>query len=165
MKLILTDNANKHNSYIIPRCVFDPKTPVNILGVPSLGTFFGDISDANYLLAEDGTTIKSGSTKSHFIWYHGRHERYFMHVSSHMIELYLYVCHGYFVYFCTRVHKFISNKVHFAFSSAYSIDPQTSEVINPDVPHVIPYVEGDLEGKEPHHKWSRPDISNPIDNL
>ena len=44
MKLILTDDANNHHSYIISRCVFDPKTPVNILGVPSLGTFIGDHS-------------------------------------------------------------------------------------------------------------------------
>ena len=64
MKVILTDNANKHHSYIIFCCVFDPKTPVNILGVPSLGTFIGDHSDATDLLAEDGTTIKSG-TKNH----------------------------------------------------------------------------------------------------
>ena len=46
MKLILTDDANKHQSYIIPCCVFDTKTPVNILGVPDLGTFFGDNADA-----------------------------------------------------------------------------------------------------------------------
>ena len=57
MKLILTDDANKHYSYIIPRCVFYPKTPVNILGVPYIGTFFGDNSDATDILAEDGTTI------------------------------------------------------------------------------------------------------------
>ena len=115
MKLILTDDANNHHSYIIPRCVFDPKTPVNILGVPDLGTFFGDNSDATDPLAEDGTTIKSVSTKSHFIWDHGRHERHFMHGSSRMPELYLYVGHGYFKAFCTRVHKFLSDKVHFNF--------------------------------------------------
>ena len=73
MKLLLTGGANKNHSYIIPRCVFDPNTPVNILGVPFLGKFFGDNSYATDPLAEDGTTIKSGSTKSHFIWNHGRH--------------------------------------------------------------------------------------------
>ena len=46
MKLIQTDNANKYHLYIINHCVFDPNTPVNILGVPSLGTFFGDNADA-----------------------------------------------------------------------------------------------------------------------
>ena len=85
MKVILTDNANKHHSYIIFCCVFDPKTPVNILGVPSLGTFIGDHSDATDLLAEDGTTIKSGTKKSYFIWDHGRHERRFIHGSRHIL--------------------------------------------------------------------------------
>ena len=156
MKLILTDDANKNQSYIISPCVFVPKTPVNILGVPALGTFFGDNADPTDLLAEDGTTIRSGSTISHFIWDCGSHEHHFMHGSIHIPELYLYVSHGYFTAFCTRVYKFLSEKVYFAFSSAYSIDPHTSDVINPDGLHIIPYVEGDLDGKEPHHKWYRP---------
>ena len=46
IKLIQTDESNKHHLYIIPRCVFYPETPVNILGVPALGKFFGDNSDA-----------------------------------------------------------------------------------------------------------------------
>ena len=58
MKLILTDDANKHHLYIIPPCVFDPNIPVNILGVPALGTLFGDNADATDPPAEDGTTIK-----------------------------------------------------------------------------------------------------------
>ena len=73
MKLILTDDANKNHSHVVRSCIFDPNTPVNILGVPALGTFFSDNSDANDTLAEDGTTIISGSTKLHFIWNHGRH--------------------------------------------------------------------------------------------
>ena len=89
MKSILTDNANNNHSYIIPRCVFDPKTPVNMLMVPALGRFFFDNAYTTYPIAKDGTTIKSGSTKSHFIWDHGRHDRIFMHGSSHMPELYL----------------------------------------------------------------------------
>ena len=51
MKLILTDDANKNQSYIIPSCVFYPKTPVNILGVTALGIFFGDNADATDPLA------------------------------------------------------------------------------------------------------------------
>ena len=69
-----------------------------------------------------------------------------MHGSRPMPELYFYIGHGYFKFFCTRVHKFLSDKVHFDFSSAYSIDTHTSGVINPDVPHVIPYDEGYLDG-------------------
>ena len=56
-----------------------PKNLVNILGVPALGTFFGDNSDATGPLAEDDTTIKSGAIKSHLIWYHGRNEWHFMY--------------------------------------------------------------------------------------
>ena len=84
MKLILTENANKYHKYIIPRFIFYPKTPVNILGVLSLGTFFGDNEDESDYLAEDGTTIKLGSTKLHFIWDHVSHGKDFMHGSSHM---------------------------------------------------------------------------------
>ena len=64
MKLLLNDDANKHHSYIIPRCLFDPNIPVNILVVPALGTLFGDNADGTDPVAEDDTTIKSGSTKS-----------------------------------------------------------------------------------------------------
>ena len=53
--------------------------------------------------------------------------------------------------------------MHFTFPSAYSINPQTSDVINPDGPHIIPYGEGDLDGKETHHQWYRPDIAKPTD--
>ena len=81
-----------------------------------------------------------------------------MHLSIRMSELYIYVYHGYFKAFCARVHKFLSEKVHFAFSSDYSIDPHTSDIINPDGPHVIPYGEGDLDGKETHHQWYFPEI-------
>ena len=75
MQLILTDDANKNHSYVIPCCVFDPKTPINILVVPDLGTFFGDNEDATDPLSEYGTIIKLGSTKSHFIWDHVMHEQ------------------------------------------------------------------------------------------
>ena len=37
VKLILTDDANNHHSYVVPRCVCDQNNPVNILGVPALG--------------------------------------------------------------------------------------------------------------------------------
>ena len=73
MRFILSDNSNKHHLYIIPRCVFDPKTPVNIMGVTALGKLFGDNADATDPRTEDGTTIKLGYTKSPFIWDHGRH--------------------------------------------------------------------------------------------
>ena len=161
MILILIDDSNKYQSYVVPRCVFYPKTPDNILGVPSLGTFFGDSVDATDHIAEDGTIIKSGSTKLHFIWDHGSHEQNFMHGSIQIPELYLYVSHGYLIAFCTRLHKFFVEKVHFDFYSAYYIDPQTSDATHKYGPHVIPYSQGDLDGMEPHHQWYLPEIENP----
>ena len=90
IKLILTDNANNHHLYITPCFVFYPKTSVNMFGFPYLVIFFCDNVDATGTIAYCRTTVKWGSTKSHFIWDHGRHEPHFMHGSSHMLELYLY---------------------------------------------------------------------------
>ena len=42
MRLVLTDDAFKHHSYEIPGCVYDPESPINIIGVPFVGKFFGD---------------------------------------------------------------------------------------------------------------------------
>ena len=84
-----------------------------------------------------------------------------MHGSSHTPELFIYIGHKYFTDFCTRVHKFLSEKVHFTFSSAYSIDPLTSDGINLDGPHVIIYGEGDLDSEEPHHQLNPPNIAKP----
>ena len=162
MTLILTDDDNKHHSYIYPCCVFDPKTPVNILGVPALD-FFCYNADETDPLVEDGNTIKYGAAKLHFIWDHGRHERHFMHGSIHIPELYLNVGHGYFTDFCTRVHDLLFDKMHVTLSSAYSIDPKTSDATQPYVPHFIPYYKGDLDGEEPHHQWYRPEITNTTD--
>ena len=75
MKLIINDDANKHHSYVVPCCVFNPKTPANILGVTSLVTLLGDNTDATDHLAEDVTTITSGDKKAHFIWDHVMHEQ------------------------------------------------------------------------------------------
>ena len=119
----MTDNSNQNYVYIFPGCVYNPDTPLNILVLPALGSFFGDIVDSSDMLAANGTNIKSGATKSHFISDHGQHERNFLHGSSRMPELFLYVGNGYFNALCTRVHKMLSDKVYYAFSSAYSIQP------------------------------------------
>ena len=124
--------------------MFDPATPINILGVPALRTFFGDIANAGITYDEDVTTIKSGAMRSHFIWYHGKHERHFMHDSSLMHEFHLYVGHGYFNAFCTRIQK-----LHYAFSSAYSIDPSAATT----EPHVIPAKPGDVKGDNNIYQW------------
>ena len=84
MKLVVSDDAIKHHSYIILHYVFDPNTSINILVVPDLETFFGDNADALDSLADNGITTRSGSTKSHYNWYHGRHKRHILHGSRHI---------------------------------------------------------------------------------
>ena len=125
----------------MPGCVFDPSRPINILGVPALDTFFGDNANAISPYDEDGTTIKLGATRSHFIWNNGKHERYFMHGSRLMPELHLYVGHGYFNAFFIRIQKLLRDKVHYAFSLAYLIDPSAAIT----EPHVIPAKPEDIE--------------------
>ena len=75
-RLVITDNTNIHHIYDVPGCVFDPTTTINIFGVPALGTFFGDNANAGSPYDEDGTTIKLGATRSHFIWDHGKHKQF-----------------------------------------------------------------------------------------
>ena len=141
IRLVLTDNSNQNYVYIVPGCVYDPDTPLNILGVLALGSLFGDIAYSRDMLAADGTNIKSGATKSHFTWDHGKHERHFLHGSRQMPELFLYVGNRYFNAFCTRVHKMLSDKGYYAFSSAYYIQP-TPTAQEPSNTHIISYEDG-----------------------
>ena len=61
MRLVLTDDSNQNHVYIVPDCVYDPDTSLNILGFPARGNFFGDSTDdVSNLSASDDTTIKSG---------------------------------------------------------------------------------------------------------
>ena len=102
------------------------------------------------LFDNDGTTTKSGATRSHLVWDHGRHERHFMHVASHMPEPHLYVGHVHFDAFCTRIRESLGDKVIFAFSSAYSINPKLDkkdEVLTK--PTVISYDTGKLDEEPP----------------
>ena len=59
---IIIDDSNTHHSYGVPGCVFDLHTLLNILGVPSIGTFFNDHANASSPYEEDGTNIKAGAT-------------------------------------------------------------------------------------------------------
>ena len=79
ISLVLTDNSNQNHVYIVPGFFYDPDTPLNILGVPSFGSFFVDSADARDMLSANGTNIKSGATKSHFVWDHGKQEQHFLH--------------------------------------------------------------------------------------
>ena len=41
MWIILTDNGNENISYNVPGYVYDIETPINIIGIPFLGEYFG----------------------------------------------------------------------------------------------------------------------------
>ena len=72
LSLVLTNNSNEHHVYKIPQFIYDPKSPLKIIGVLDLVTFFGDNADVHSPLADDSTTVKYGATKSHFVWDHGQ---------------------------------------------------------------------------------------------
>ena len=67
LRLVLTNNSNKHHSYDVPGCVYDPESTLHVLGVSCLGKYFDYGADIQNPLDEDGTTVKSGSTKSNFV--------------------------------------------------------------------------------------------------
>ena len=154
IRLLLTEEKNENQIYDIPGCIYDLDSPINILVIPELVKCFNDSANFHNPLHDDGTTVKSGATKSHFIWYHSRREHHFMHGASHMPELHLYAGHGYFNALCTSIHKLVGEKVHYAFSSAFSINPHTKQ--NNDVPTksaTISYDHGELDNKETLHEW------------
>ena len=159
LRIVLTNNSNEHHTYSIPGCIYDTEIPLNILRVPDLGAYFDDGAGSRSLLEEDITTIKSDSTKSHFVWDHGNHERHFIHGSRQLTELIVYVGHGYFNDFFTCVHNLLGEKVHYTFSSAYSIEPNTVAA-TPSNPHTITFKGEELDDEEPLHQWYCPGTSN-----
>ena len=77
-----------------------------------------------------------------------------------MPEINIYVGHGYFNAFCTRIHKLLKDKVHYAFSSDYSIEPNAAIT----EPNVIPADQGDIEENNNLYQWYCPtavDTSDP----
>ena len=156
MRRVLTDNANVNHTYEVPGCVFDPDSPINIIGVPYLGKFFGDQSDALHEMG--GTAVCSGSTKSHFIWDHGKHERHFMHGESQLPELYLYVGTGYFEAFTTRIQKYFGDKVHYAFSSAFSLEPELQTDDPSNLKDMLDPERG-FKDENPLHQLYRPETT------
>ena len=67
-----------------------------------------------------------------------------MHGYIQMPDIYLYFVHGCLNAFCTRIHKLLEDKVNYASFPAYSIDPNTNALVQPNT-HVIPYEEVDLD--------------------
>ena len=75
-----------------------------------------------------------------------------------MTELFLYVGKRDFNAFCTRVHKMLSDKVLYAFSYAYSVQP-TPTAQEPSNPNFISYEYGELEEDGPY-SWYHPEANS-----
>ena len=133
--------SNWNHIYTIPGCVYNPDSPLNILGVTTRYNFFKDSANSNNAFGDDGTIVKSDAIQSHLVWDHIKHKRHFLHGSSNLPELCLYASNGYFTVFCTHMHRLLYDKVYYTFSSAYYIEP-TPTVENTTKPKGIPYEEG-----------------------
>ena len=74
---------------------------------------------------DDGTWIPTRANRSHFSWDHGKHEKHFQHGESLLPELWLYRGTSYFKVFCMRMKGYLDDTVHYAFSSVFTISPDT----------------------------------------
>jgi hypothetical protein len=157
IRLILRDDGGTDWSYDIPNVIYDPDSPYSLLGIPFLGEYFASNTDDSY---DEETWIRSASTSSHFVWDHGKHERHFAHGPSNLPELLTNEGNSYFSAFCTRLSTFFTDKVHYAFSSAYTISPdgvhQPPAIISQEVE----------EDEFPEVQWyTPPNISNSVEPL
>ena len=108
MCLILTDDANINHQYDIPNCIYDPSSPIDIIGIPVISAHFNDVASAlDAVIEDDGSTILSSGCRSHLKWDNGKHHRYFNHPD---IQLRLYQGTNYFSYFCSLIQKFTTTK-------------------------------------------------------
>ena len=144
LRLVLTSDRNEHHTYSIPGCVYDPESPLNILRVPAIGAYFDVDADSISPQEENGTTIKSGSTKSHFFGIMASmNTNLYILLASCQISPF-YVGHGYFNAFCTLAHKLLGDKVNYDISSAYSIEPKTVAATPPN-PQFINFEREELD--------------------
>ena len=57
VRLVLMDDSDFNHSYDINRCIYDPETPVNVLGFPVISEFFDEAADGPDTIVEDGMTM------------------------------------------------------------------------------------------------------------
>ncbi len=138
IRLVLKDDAGINWSYDIPDVVYDPESPYSLLGIPFLGRYFAQNDEANEF--DNDTWIRSASTNSLFQWDHGKHQQLFAHGSSHLPELLTNEGETYFRAFCTRISKFMDDKINYAFSSAFTMSPDSVPQ-----PHVIPNDDDEID--------------------
>ena len=153
--LQLPDDSGKIHNYEIPDCVYDPHSNYNILGVSKLSNFFGDNSTSSDPRDKDGTKADSGGTRTHLVWDHRRHELHFLHRSREegLPVLHLYKGSTKFQVFCSTLSRIYDGAVHYAFSSAYSVAPESG---------VASANEGDdMATDDEEDKWYDPSLCAP----
>lgn len=131
IRLRITDDEGVTTTYDVEGAVYDPKSPVNILGVTNLSSHFakknGDASGW-----DEGTGITTRGNRSEFFWDNGKHRRNFFHGDSHLPELPLNTGEGYFKAFCSRLSSLYNDNISYAFSSALSKLPTDERVVIED---------------------------------
>jgi hypothetical protein len=146
LRLVLTDDDGNDHSYDVSDVVYDPDSPYSLLGILFLAAYFAKHNGSEDRF-DGGTWIKSAH--SQFVWDGEKHERNFNHGDSLLPELWLYQGTSYFTAFCTRMRRYVNDKIENAFSSAFSMPQQTVHIIPPD----------DEEDTAQSVQWYTPDHS------
>ena len=103
VRLKLREDNGDEWKYDLPKVVFDPDSPYSLLGIPFLGEYFarGNPKESQ----DEELLFLSRSSKSHFTWDHGKHERHFVRGDSSLPELICNEGQSYFTSFCTRIRN------------------------------------------------------------
>jgi hypothetical protein len=144
--LVLKDDKGKTWSYDIPGVVYDPESPYSLLGIPFLGKYFARNDEANKF--NEPAWIQSASTSSLFQWDHGKHQWNFLHGNTYLPELLTNEGETYITAFCTRISKFVDDKINYAFSLAFTTSPDGIQQN-----HVIP---NDDDDESDEIQWYTP---------
>ena len=134
----LENNARVRHKYLIPDALFDPNLVYNLIGVPFLGNFFGQLDDPP-TCDNSGPYVTSSANKSHLVWNHGKHEQHWHHGPSKLPKIYLYQGNPYFNVFCSCIRTSFKDHIHFAFSSAISTPSETPEL------YIIPNDDSEID--------------------
>jgi hypothetical protein len=145
IRLKLRDDNGDEWTYDIPNVVFDPDSPYSLLGIPFLGEYFA--KDNPNESRDEETWILSRSSRSHFTWDHGQHERHFVHGENSLPELICNEGHSYFSAFCTRIRNHVKDNISYAFSSAFTMSPDGMKA------HIIPM---DSDNELIEEQWYKP---------
>ncbi|KAL7546945.1 LOW QUALITY PROTEIN: hypothetical protein ACHAWF_014538, partial [Thalassiosira exigua] len=134
IRITIRDDEGDLHQYDIPGVVYDPDSPHSLIGIPFLAKNFASDDETS----DRGTWIKSGDEESQLSWDHEKYTRHFGHPASELPEMQVNEGTAYFQAFCSRMKQAMSDRVHFAFSSAFSVDPLPALVTGTKAPRPSP---------------------------